>query len=83
MNERYFTAAFVNQKALCQDRDRTTLREDGSTLSVIKHRMCSVYTQHPCLHTIVSNTNSVGGNRGESGRGQDDVRADTWSLSRW
>ena len=52
-----FSAVFVNQKALCQDRDETTLREDDSTLSVIRKRnVLSVYTHQDCLLTIVSDT---------------------------
>ena len=52
-----FSAVFVNQKALCQDRDETTLKEDDATLSVIRKRnVLSVYTHQDCLLTIVSNT---------------------------
>ena len=46
----------MNQKALCQDRDETTLKEDDSTLSVIRKRnVLSVYKHQIYLLTIVSN----------------------------
>ena len=52
-----FSAAFVNKKALCQDCDETTLRDDDSTLSVMRKRnVLSVYTHQDCLVTNVSNT---------------------------
>ena len=47
-----FSAVFVKQKALCQDCDETTLKENDSTLSVIKHRIC-LCTRNKTVHSLL------------------------------